>query len=107
MAETADITAPALAAVSKLPGACFMRVNSGTFRTLDGRRIVRAVSVNGSADIQGCYLTKSVQIETKTPIGRLSDDQKNFRKRWLASGGIYIIALTPESAVAQLKDLFR
>jgi hypothetical protein len=104
--ETQSVTLPVLAVVSKLPGACFWRNNCGKFRTLDGKRVVSPTSIEGIADIMGCYLTKPVAIETKTKNGTLSESQKNFRKRWELAGGTYIIARSPEEAPAGLRRIF-
>ena len=105
MAETQDITLPVLAAVSQLPGACFWRQNCGTFRTLDGKLIIRATSIKGVPDIGGHYYGRAVQIETKTKDGCLNKNQKNFCARWTADGGIYLIAHSPEDATKQLRDI--
>ena len=102
MAETQDVTLPVLAAISKRPGAMFWRQNSGMFLTLDGKRHVRATSIDGVADIGGRYFRIAVQIETKTLSGKQSEKQKNFKARWEHGGGVYIIARSPESAVSQL-----
>jgi len=104
MTETADVTVPALVALTALPGAMFWRQNTGTFRTMDGKRVVK-VSADGIADIMGCYCGKAVAVETKTESGSLLPSQKRFRKAWLRSGGVYIIALSAQSAVEQVTAL--
>jgi hypothetical protein len=102
--ERTDVTNPILAAVSQLDGALFRRQNTGTFRSMDGKRIIKASSVIGGGDIGGCYLGRAVEIETKTEIGKQSASQINFQKRWEQAGGIYILARSPQEAVQKLKD---
>lgn len=99
--ETDDITMPVLIAVTAIEGAMFWRQNTGTFRTLDGRRLVK-VSANGVADIMGAYRGRAVAIETKAPGGRLRETQKRFRAAWEKAGGIYIVARSPAEALAAL-----
>lgn len=104
MAETADVTAPVLIAVSCLPGALFYRQNAGTFLTLDGARVVK-VTVPGIGDIMGAYCGWPVAIETKTRKGRMRLTQIDFRVAWIKAGGIYIIARSPEEALAALAKI--
>ena len=104
MTETADITVPVLIAVTALPGAMFWRQNTGTFRTMDGRRVVK-VSADGIADVMGAYRGRAVAIETKTQLGTLRITQKRFRDAWERAGGAYIIARSPEEALAALEAL--
>lgn len=101
MAETYDVTIPVLTAVSKL--GIFWRQNSGMFRTLDGLRVIRATSIEGIADIMGCYKSHAVAIETKSGVARLEKSQKRFRRQWEANGGAYIIARNVDQALAGLR----
>lgn len=96
MTETYDVTLPSLVAASHLPGAMFWRQNCGTFLTLDGRRHVQATSVPGLGDIMGAFRGWPVAGETKSRTGRMRKTQETFRKKWTASGGIYIIARTAD-----------
>jgi hypothetical protein len=104
MAETADVTIPVLEAVTALPGAMFWRQNTGTYRTMDGLRVVK-VSANGVGDILGAYRGRPVAIETKTETGTLRKTQKLFRAAWERAGGVYIIARSPIEAVAALEAI--
>ncbi len=104
MTETADITVPVLIAVSALPGAVFWRQNAGTFRTMDGRRVVK-VSINGVGDIMGGYRGRGVALETKTLKGKLRQTQERFRAAWEKSGNVYIVARSPEEALAALEAI--
>ena len=102
--ETADVTVPVLIAVSALPGAIFYRQNTGTFLTLDGRRVVK-VAPPGVGDIMGAYRGRPVAIETKVPRGTLRPTQRRFRDAWTAAGGVYIVARSPADALAALAKL--
>ena len=104
MTETEDVTVPTLVAVTALQRGMFWRQNAGTFRTMDGKRVVK-VSANGVADIMGCYLGHAVAIETKTATGPMRETQKNFRAAWVRAGGIYIIARSPGAALTALAAL--
>lgn len=104
MAETEDVTVPVLIALTALPGGMFYRQNTGTFRTMDGKRIVK-VSANGIADIMGCYRGRGVAVETKTKDGRLRQSQRLFRAAWERGGGAYIVARSPDEAVAKVTGL--
>lgn len=105
MNETTDVTQPVLVAVTALQGAIFWRQNTGTFRTMDGRRVVKATSINGAGDIMGAYRARPVAIETKTATGPLRKSQEIFRKNWEVAGGIYIVARSPEDALIALGNI--
>lgn len=102
--ETQDVTVPVLIAVTALPGAHFWRQNAGVYRTMDGHRTVK-VTANGIADIMGCFRGRGVAIETKSKGGRLRETQRNFRAAWEKAGGLYLIARSPEEALAALAAL--
>ena len=105
MTETYDITLPVLVAVSQLPNACFYRVNCGAFRTMDVKRVVQSVSVEGVADIMGTYRGFSIALETKTRTGKQLKTQRIFQKNHERAGGIYIIARSEDEAVCALLAL--
>ncbi len=105
MTETADVTHPVLIAVSRVPGAIFWRQNCGTFRTMDGRRVVKASSIDGLGDIMGTYRGRSVAIETKTKRGTQRTSQIRFQNAFERAGGIYIIARSVEDALTALAHL--
>lgn len=90
-----------LIAVTALPDALFYRNNSGLFFTRQGRP-VRA-SVPGAADIIGAFRGRAVAIETKTPTGRQSDQQRAFQRAWEKAGGLYLIARSAVDAVHSLE----
>lgn len=93
-----------LVAVSALPGAFFYRQNTGTFRTMDGKRIVK-VAPSGIADIMGGYHGHAVALEIKTEDGGLEITQTRFRRAWERAGNVYIVARSPAEAVTALLAL--
>jgi hypothetical protein len=99
-----EILPAVLIAVTALPGGMFWRQNSGVFRTLDGRRVVRASAV-GVADILGCYRGHAVAIETKTLAGEQRRSQHRFQRKWQIAGGIYIVARSVNDALRGLADV--
>jgi hypothetical protein len=103
MSET-DLMRQILCAVSAVPGALFWRQNTGVFRSLSGREIVRC-GVPGMADIGGCYLGKHVEIEVKTDKGRLSPAQKRWKMAVERAGGIWVLARNPADALDVLAAL--
>ena len=98
-----DIVRSILVAVSALPGAMFFRQNTGVFRTLYGRRVVR-VAPTGIADIMGIYWSLGTAIEVKTLTGTARESQVRFRKAWERAGGYYMIARSPEQALSGLAE---
>ncbi len=105
MNETVDVTQPVLVAVTALPGALFWRQNTGTFRTMDGRRVVSATSITGVADIMGVYRARPVAIETKTKTGPMRKTQTTFRGNWEKAGGLYFVVRSPEEALDALESI--
>lgn len=61
----------------------------------------------GSADLIGMFRERFVAIEIKTPIGRLSPDQKRFRDLVLGLGGEYVVLRSVEEAQQWLVDMRR
>jgi hypothetical protein len=60
----------------------------------------------GSADLVGVMIGtgRFVAIEVKSPTGRQSTEQKLWGEAVRRAGGIYLLARTPEEAVAGLVD---
>ena len=81
-----------------------VRNNVGRFYTANGYPI--AVGVPGMADLtlfaQG---GKTIFVEVKTPTGRLSDQQKRFRKAIKTLGFEYIVMRSKEEAVNLCEQL--
>ncbi len=99
-----DILPEVLVAVTDLPAGMFWRQNTGTFRTMDGKRIVK-VSATGVGDIMGCYRGRGVAIETKTLIGEQRKSQILFERAWVRAGGLYIVARSVDDALRGLGDV--
>jgi hypothetical protein len=99
MSET-DLMRSILIAISGLPGALFTRRNVGVFRTLDGRKV--SVGLPGQSDITGIYRGRCVEIEVKTPSGRLSNHQKAWRLAVERAGGVFVCARSPADALDAL-----
>jgi hypothetical protein len=93
-----------LVAISALPGALFWRQQSGVFQTLTRRELVRS-GIPGMADIGGIYRGHSVQVEVKTPLGRLSKEQKRWKNAVERAGGIFVCARNPADALSVLAAL--
>ena len=78
----------------KLKGYFFTRTNNtpvfdhkrGAYRAL-GKYVMR-----GFPDILVLYQGQCIAIEVKSETGRLSKEQKEFRARFIAAGGAYIVA---------------
>lgn len=104
MTETSDITVPVLIAVTALPDGMFWRQNTGTFRTMDGRRVVK-VCATGAGDIMGVYRRRAVAIETKPLKGKLRETQKIFRHAFEKAGGIYLVARSVDEALSGLEAI--
>jgi 5-methylcytosine-specific restriction endonuclease McrA len=100
----AKILGKIMVSITHIDGAMFWRNNTGSVPTPHGTMI--SFGLIGSPDIIGVYRGKAVGIEVKTQTGRLNENQKNFRKRWELSGGVYIIARSPEDALAGLRRIF-
>ena len=105
MTETYDITIPTLIEVTSLAGGVFWRQNCGRFRTMDGRRVVNATSIDGLGDIMGAFRGRPVAIETKTKTGPFRKSQKTFREAFEKAGGIYIVARSPADAMTALGEI--
>ncbi len=97
-----DLTARILIELSRIPHSLWWRQNAGLFRTVDGRRIVRA-SVDGVADILGCYRGAFYAIEVKAGGDRQRDTQRRFQAAVERAGGIYVIARSVEEAIAGVR----
>jgi hypothetical protein len=104
MTETA-LMRDILCSVSALPGALFWRVNVGVSKTVDGRTI--RYGLPGQADIAGCYRGRHIEIEVKTPKGRLSLHQERWKDAVQRAGGVYVVARRPADALEALDALNR
>lgn len=109
--------------VSALPHTLVYRQNTGTawqgtpinvppgeyIRVRPGMKILANArpidfGLEGAGDALGVVDGRAFQIETKTATGRQREMQAKFQKAWEKSGGIYILARSPDDAVKQLKE---
>lgn len=121
MSSEKRILNESLVAITALPDVLAWRNNSGQawqgsqYRAATGQRIVvqpgmvilmdaRPISFGlaGSADILGVCRGRGFGIETKTPTGRQSDQQRKFQAAFERAGGLYGVARSPDEAVAIL-----
>lgn len=98
-----DIQAAILLALSQAfhPRGIFWRQNSGSALSTDGARRIK-LAPPGSADIIGVLDGRFAEIEVKTSCGKQRPDQAAHQAAVERAGGIYIIARSPEEAVAAL-----
>lgn len=82
------------------PIAKVFRTNVGKVRTLDGKWFDTGLP-KGHPDLYGFRKSdgKLFYIEVKTPTGRLSDDQVNFKKMVSNYDVIYGVARSAEEAI--------
>lgn len=99
-----DIQASILVAVTAREGAFAWRNNTGMFRSMDGKRVVRA-AVPGSPDILGCYRGRALGIEVKAARGKQAEEQRRFQRLWTKAGGVYAVCRSAEDAVAVLDSI--
>lgn len=72
------------------PEALIFRNNVGQMIDKDGRCVVFGLG-KGSADLIGMWSGRFLAIEVKTPIGRLSPEQKLYQQLIESKGGIYVV----------------
>lgn len=81
----------------------FWRHNVGAAIDRTGRRIKFGVA--GQADLLGTVRGRFVAIETKTAIGRVSQEQREWGARVTAAGGLYIVARNLDDAMNPVMEL--
>lgn len=102
MTET-DIQNDIRVALSEIGVTCW-RNNSG-FASYENGRKVRYGLFKGSSDLIGITSSgRFVAIEVKTPIGRLTKEQKNFLEFIKSQGGISGVARSVADALALFSD---
>lgn len=101
-----DIKAGVLEALSFCHRLRLWNAPCGVGRTLDGKRVVR-YGTPGMADLTGVLAPNGlrIEIEIKTPRGRLSAAQAAFRKAIWEAGGIYLVFRSVEEAMERTKSL--
>ncbi|WNA15555.1 hypothetical protein [Acinetobacter phage HFM1] len=109
MKET-NIQALSLVEASRYEHTFVWRNQTGKFRSMDAKRIVN-VGVKGAADslavvrvkitpeMVGSYIGVACAMEFKVPkTGRLSEDQKNWARKFSECGGKYAVIRSPDEA---------
>lgn len=70
------------------------RQQVGTFVTMYGQKV--HIGIEGQSDYGGILANgRSIQIEGKSPIGRLSPAQERWRAMVIRMGGLYVLARRP------------
>jgi len=91
-------------ALANEPDVLIFRNNVG----FDRERRVKYGLALGSSDLVGVLTVREVGValfvEVKTPIGRMSDDQKRFREVVLKRGAVHIIARDVDNTMAALTE---
>lgn len=82
------------------PHGVFWRQNAGGALTQRGTHI--PLGPTGIADLVGMLVGMGAFIEVKTDTGKQSKQQKTFQRAIEKAGGLYIIARSPEEAIAGL-----
>ncbi len=78
------------------------RNETGAARSMDGKRVIR-FGLPGSPDILGLAPGgRALGVEVKTATGKQRPDQAAFQKAFEAAGGLYILARSPEEAIAAI-----
>ena len=93
-------------ALGRVPGLVLWRNNSGVAER-HGAMIRFGVGNPGGADLIGLYRGKFLAVEIKTPIGRLSAEQKLFRDLVTNLGGVYVVLRSADEATAWIAELER
>ncbi|MEQ9242067.1 VRR-NUC domain-containing protein [Roseovarius indicus] len=82
------------------PRGIFWRQNAGHIRSDRGAWV--SLGPTGISDIVGVLDGRSVFVEVKTPTGKQRKAQKSFQAAVEKAGGIYLVARSPEEALASL-----
>jgi hypothetical protein len=98
-----DIQTAILHALAAIPGIRAWRSNTGVARPF-GKEYGVKFGVNGQADISGLVWGsgRRLEIECKTPIGRLSQRQIWFREMIIGAGGVHIVARSVDDVIRGL-----
>lgn len=96
MNETREITSIAVKALNRVPDVAAYRMNSGVVPTRGG---FMHGAPAGTPDILAIVLGHAVWIETKTPVGELSETQKTEHRRLQRLGHLVFVARSSHEAV--------
>lgn len=102
MNQETDIHNRILVALSKAfhPDGVFWRQNAGRVRTERGAWV--SLGPTGISDIVGVLRGRPVFVEVKTATGKQRKAQIAFQSAVERAGGFYVVARTPEEALAAL-----
>jgi hypothetical protein len=70
-----------------------------------GFKIRFGVGNPGGSDLVGVFRGRAVFVEIKTPVGRVSPEQRAFQGCVERHGGIYVVLRSVDDALAWLQDL--
>ncbi len=87
------------------PGLVLFRNNIGMAWMRDGKPVRFGVGGPGASDLVGVYRGRAVFVEIKTPVGRLSPEQRTFEQLCARVGAIYVVLRSVEDAQAWLATL--
>jgi hypothetical protein len=115
-ASEQSIQARIILALGSLPNVRIFRTNAGKVAVIPHSHVARArklgvpvdwldLGPKGMADLTGLVgpYGRSLSVEVKSATGVQSDAQVAYQRVIEALGGIYILARSPESALAQLQ----
>lgn len=87
------------------PQALIKRVNTGAMKDTSGR-LVR-FGTPGQADIEMILDGRHIEVEVKRPGKKQSKRQVKYQQILERSGGIYVVATSPEQAIEAINDRLR
>lgn len=98
--------------VERYPEIVLWRNNTGQMIDKDNRRVVFGCGGKGAADLIGMWThtdgrAQFVALEVKTPIGRLSPEQKLYQQLIERKGGVYAVVRSVEDARAWVDAMRR
>jgi len=92
-----------LAHLNRIPGVWLWRANTGAAAQADGRVI--HFGRRGQADLLGVAEGLFLAIEVKSPGARQRPDQRDFQRRLVEHGGVYLLANDFLTTVRQVLEL--
>lgn len=95
-----------LAAGRAVPGCVLWRNNTGVAEQRDGSFVRYGVGGKGGSDLLGILTLASglgvwIAVEVKTPIGRLSPEQRQFGELVERCGGVFLVPRSVDDFVSQ------
>ncbi len=92
-------------ALGAVPDLVLFRNNIGNAIMRGGFRVAFGVGGPGASDLVGIYRGRAIFVEIKTPIGRLSPEQRRFRDLVTAKGAVYVVLRSVDEARAWLTEI--